>query len=181
MFLFVSYQTDNELINQHVFTCWEWVDQKHLWAFLSTKIPSQYLNPNWNLLNINHETFGIRICSTHHLKLMDTAWVYSLKVKLKYKGITSGAPSISSMMRQLGRGSAPIIALICVAASILLVNASTLRSSLKHHYQQYMYIRKHCILMYICAEVTVLENFISPCNENKFFFHGVNPSTSSMH
>lgn len=45
-------------------------------------------------------------------------------------GLTAGAPSISSMMRQLGLSSEPSTDLIWVAASIRVLNTSGLRSSL---------------------------------------------------
>ena len=44
---------------------------------------------------------------------------------------TVGAPSISSMIRQLGRGSAPMTAFIWVADSSLFLKTSTLLSSLR--------------------------------------------------
>ena len=50
-----------------------------------------------------------------------------------YLVLTSGAPSISSMIKQFGLGSCPNTDFICVAAPILVLNISALRSSLKIH------------------------------------------------
>ena len=59
---------------------------------------------------------------------------------------TCGAPSISSITKQLGLGSEPRTAFICVAASILFLNTSALLSSLKNWYFPFewnqFYLRK---------------------------------------
>ena len=57
--------------------------------------------------------------------------------------ITCGAPSISSMTRQFGLGSAPITAFIWVAASIFCLNTSALRSSL-HVNREMISQQYHC-------------------------------------
>ena len=58
-------------------------------------------------------------------------------------GLTVGAPSISSMIRQFGRLSTKDSACICVAASMLRLNTSGLRSSLQNNIQFYIHTPTH--------------------------------------
>jgi len=110
---------------------WLWTAERWWLAthssFKHIRITGAYYNISKN--SPLHHNHADKIIRPHSMTLVKHIG-YITTVKWTNNEETWGAPSISSIMRQFGRGSAPSTAFICVALSIFSRNTSALRSSL---------------------------------------------------
>ena len=93
-------------------------------SFLKQFVAS--VNVIWNVLSNHQNSFSTTCSIKPYVKILHESVT-----------VTWGAPSISSMIKQFGRGSAPSTAFIWVALSIFSRNTSALRSSLTHAQTQH--------------------------------------------